>query len=516
MSELEIKFQVPAGARDSLLHAIGSKHLQQVELHARYFDTADRLLGRHQLALRLRREGDQWVQTLKGALPHRLERQEDNVALPGASAEGLQVLPERHAATDVGERLAKLLKAHGRPALSEAFRTDVRRGTRVLEAHGVVVEWALDQGAITAGGRTRPLLELELEVKAGDPAGLYAVAQDWQSRHGLWIDPISKAERGALLQDDQPYARAVKAKPPRFHKGIEGGELLRAIVAACLSQILPNAAELAGGSELPEHVHQLRVGLRRLRTALREFGSTSDGPDPSGQAPIETAFAALGEARDRYVLAQSLRPLLVRAGAPLADPADATGSAMPDEATLIARARDLVRGQAFQAALLQLLAYAHPPRREDRSRPNGAARVDASPASDGVSSEGVDARNDARDHLRRLHRQVTRRAEAFETLDILDQHKVRKRLKRLRYLAEFVAPLFKPRRVETWLNALEPAQDELGRHVDHAMAAQRFAHLATQDPRAWFAAGWLSCGLEGTARDARKSLERFARAAVFW
>jgi inorganic triphosphatase YgiF len=518
MSELEIKFQVPAEARDSLLKAVGSRHLERVELHARYYDTPDGLLGRHGMALRLRREDDEWVQTLKAALPHSLERQEDNVTVPGATGDG-RALPELHAASPAGQRLAKLLKAHGHPPLVETFRTDVRRERRILKSHDAIVEWALDQGTVSTGDRARPLLELELEVKGGEARGLYAMAHDWQMRHGLWIDPISKAQRGSLLAAGRPHAAAARSKPPHLGRAMDAAGMLRAVVAACLSQILPNAAELAAGSDDAEHVHQLRVGLRRLRTALRELEVAASGLDPAWEAPVKAVFDALGEARDRHVLSQALVPMLARAGAPLADPSLAAGADVPAEVALVARARAQVRGPAFQGALLALLAFAHPGSSDEAATQAGATEppdaADDDAGDDAAGSEG-DPVALARGRLHRLHRQVVRHAEEFETLAFVDQHRTRKRLKRLRYLAEFVAALFKERRVEVWLNALEPAQDALGTHVDRVMAAQRFERLAADDPRAWFAAGWLRGRLDETAHDARRSLERFARAAVFW
>jgi hypothetical protein len=66
------------------------------------------------------------------------------------------------------------------------------------------------------------------------------------------------------------------------------------------------------------------------------------------------------------------------------------------------------------------------------------------------------------------------------------------------------------------MKSLEPAQDALGRHVDLVTASGRFEEAAGRDPRAWFAAGWLRGGLAASARDGRKSLERLARADVFW
>jgi len=436
-----------------------------------------------------------------------VERLEDNVTLPASCGDAPVAEPALHGASDAGVELARLLKAHDRPPLVELFRTEVVRERRVIQSHGATIEWALDRGSVRSGERVRPLLELELELVAGHAHGLYATAQDWQARHGLWIDPISKAERGALLLGGRQVAPPVKADVPVLHREMDIVSLTRAVVAACLSQVLPNSAELAAGSRDPEHVHQLRVGLRRLRTALRELAQGARGLDPAWEVAVRAVFDALGEVRDRYVQGSTLVRALEQAGAPLADPDRAVGVDPTDEGACTDRARDLVRAVPFQRALLALLSFSQnalPPVSTGES-PGASARTETEPA-----LQLVHARLDL------LHRQVVRHADEFEGLSFEAQHKVRKRLKRLRYLSQFVSTLFKARRVEVWLNALEPAQDALGDYVDRATAAMRFAGLADRDPRAWFAAGWLRGRLSESARDARKGLERFARAAPFW
>jgi inorganic triphosphatase YgiF len=538
MSELEIKFQVPAAERAALLKAIGTRGLDRASLRARYFDTADHLLARHEIALRLRDENGQWVQTLKAATPHALERLEHNVDVSaGDDGELPSLRPERHAGSEAGDRLDKILKDDGEPVLVEIYRTEIARTSKLIKSHDAELEWSLDEGTIVAGERVRDVLELELEFKAGDERGLFGAAQEWQSRHGLWLDPISKAHRGSLLVEGEAFAPAVKARPPELADGMDGEQLLRRMVMACLLQILPNAAEVLGGSEEPEHVHQLRVGLRRLRTAARGMKPFAAGLGTGWEAAAKHAFNALGEARDRHVQRTELAPRLERAGAPLVELSDGR-----DDAELQAAARDAVSAPAFQSALLQLLAFAHggeaesPPRDEAKAADDGQTPQEAGTSADGqpeagAAGEGGDENGEeagdgkrsddaAHAHIRqrldRLRRQVIRDADDFESLPHDRQHEVRKRLKQLRYLAQFVAPLYKPRRVEVWLKALEPAQDALGRHIDTLVAAGRFEAAAASDPRAWFAVGWLRGQLDDSARDSRKCLERFARAAVFW
>ena len=293
--------------------------------------------------------------------------------------------------------------------------------------------------------------------------------------------------------ENAPTGDPVKAAPPDWSgkqlRAMDGQALLRRMVGICLAQIRANAGALAQGRGDPEHVHQLRVGLRRLRTvagAMRPFGA---GLPPGWEAAVQPVFDALGESRDRHVLSTTLAPELAAAGAPLPDllaPSAAVGTALAT----------LVRGDRFQDALSALRSFAETP--------------DAGPGPGGDGLAHLIAR------LRKLARQVTRGARRFDALPFEEQHQVRKRLKRLRYLAEFVAPAFERADVKAWMKAVSQAQDALGIHIDRVLAARRFAMLAATDPRAWFAAGWLRAKSERSARKSRESLDRLRVADAFW
>ena len=497
MSETEVKLHVDAGRRGRLLDALGHRRIRQSALSAIYFDTPDLLLSRHRFALRLRNEDGRWGQTLKGGKAGAADRLEHEVPVdPDGSSAGVPQLDlERHRESTVGRELRALLRRHKNPSLGESCRTEVTRLHRLLRARGAVVEWALDEGEVTAAGRSQPISELELELKSGDPASLFALAHDWETLHGLWVDPVSKSERGALLVKHEPFRAAVKARPPAWSaketRALDGDAMLRGMVACCLAQILPNAAEIARGSHDPEHVHQLRVGLRRLRSVARGMQPFATRLPAGWEPSIMPVFDALGDARDKHVQSTAVAPRLRKAGALVAD----LGGPSEEEAKAL---QQLVRGGGFQGMLLRLLSCAERP-------------VDE--AGRGDTGSGIE-------HLVRqlgkLRRQVTRDAGRFDELPFAQQHMARKRLKRLRYLAGFAAPAFDGDDVEAWMDKASQAQDHLGEHIDLALAANRFASLAETDPGAGFAAGWLRAKADASTRAARKSLERLRGAKGFW
>ena len=118
--------------------------------------------------------------------------------------------------------------------------------------------------------------------------------------------------------------------------------------------------------------------------------------------------------------------------------------------------------------------------------------------------------------LRKLARQVARDARRFKELPFPRRHRLRKRLKRLRYLAEFAAPAFHRREVDAWLKKIAPAQDGLGRYIDDVQAGARFAALPPSEPGGAFAEGWLRAQAGRSARASRKSLVRLGRTKAFW
>lgn len=282
--EIELKFQVPASARAAVQRAVATASAQTLPLAASYVDTADERLARAGLALRLRREGRRWVQTLKGRGDGLMTRLEHELLLPPGRP---QLDPQRHAGTAVGARLLALL-ADGTP-LQERYRTQMRRTRRRLRSGGASIELAFDSGSIVAGTRRLPVCELEFELLAGPPQPLLALAARWVQRHGLWLDVRTKSERGHRLALGLDVVPAVRAR------------------GNALAQLLPNAAELAAGSGTAEHLRLLRAALRRLRATqpgwdvlAQRLSARGDGATPA------TAGAVLREPGFTLAVLQAL------------------------------------------------------------------------------------------------------------------------------------------------------------------------------------------------------------------
>lgn len=526
--EFELKFGIPAERLPALKKALGRGKLRSERLRAVYFDSEDALLAKARIALRLRKEGRTWVQTLKtsaeGDALRRLEHNVRIVAAAGGNGAAVPVLDlSRHDDTPAADALRAALKGSGRrddsaaAVLQAHFEVDVRRSARLVRHAGAGIEIALDIGRIAAGGLHSQVCELELELKTGAEAALFALAERWQAAHGLWLASASKAERGSRLARGERAAGVVKARPLEMSEPLSTADFVRAATRNCLDQIVANASVLAGGfgtdddaqdedaggKSVEKAVHQLRVGIRRLRSLLRDMKDAVPHIDARWEPALRDTFQALGAYRDHAVVMPQWSEALEAAGAPIIAAPTPPKAAERD-------LQALVRDPGFQRTLLELLGFATLATRAVTTAPtDSTGMIHATPGE-------TDARQVVAMQLQRLHHQLARDAKRFDKLTADHQHRARKRLKRLRYLSELAASFFKEKEVRRYLGAMREAQDALGALNDEHTAAESFRRDAEQHPHAWFAVGWLAARHAASVERSRKALGRVADARRFW
>jgi inorganic triphosphatase YgiF len=371
------------------------------------------------------------------------------------------------------------------------YSTDVVRLSRVVATHGSSVGIAFDVGRILAGGRTQPVRELAFDLKQGSRSAAIALARHWCEEHGLWLDPMPRQEAGLRLAADEPVAPPVTALPQAAGRPGTVNQLLAQATAAALRQALANAREILAGGGGDEHVHQLRVGLRRLRTVLRELGEFEALAtlDSAVVPAIAALFRDLGRHRDLATLVPAVQVQIASAGGPVAP-----WVATPPELT------PLLRASAVQGAFLALVGWLD---------------TLAEAGSDDMSR--ADARVRIARRLGRLQRKSMQEGRHFEALDEDARHRVRKRVKRLRYLSELVRPWFAAGKVDRFVDELKQLQDALGQYQDAATGRQLWLEQAQADAGAWFGVGWLAAREEALAVLCGKACRRVAkRAKPFW
>jgi inorganic triphosphatase YgiF len=443
-AELERVKRAPALQRLKRGRASG-KHL-----HSVYFDTEKLALGQNGLALRLRKSGNEFIQTLKtetgasgdaaGALAR--DTGEHEARLPrGAKAPDLNRLP-----AGLRKHIRKL--ANG-SALAPRLESDIRRTIHNLATpEGDAIELALDLGALRAGGRDAPVSEIELELKKGTPASLYRLALDLNEVADLRVGMRSKSERGfALLHAEKP--QAVKAEQILLKADIPLADAYAAVLRHCLAHLMANEAA-AFEASLPEALHQMRVALRRARSAFEIFRPAIGGARADHLA-AEAKWLAneLGAARDFDVfLSDILAPVTpVNAGLKeLRMRAEAARAEHWDNARAAIASRRYTRFVLEYGLFLAERGF------EVKSKAPCLAR------------------DFAEDALEKRLKKAAKLARTIETLDMEDRHELRKRLKKLRYALHFFSSLYPEEDVKPWLRHLSRMQDVFGGLNDVATA----------------------------------------------
>lgn len=500
MQEIELKFLVPEYKVDALMRQANIKSSETSQLAAHYFDSPRQDLAQAGIALRIRKEGEDWVQTIKAAGDGMAARLEHNQVLDKEATEqaiandtltpDLSIYDEGEIASALtGFKLNKLAKS-----LVRQYVTDVTRITRLIKKDGNVIEVAYDTGEIIHGEDDRQrsgIKEIEFELVHGDIGYLFEVAKTWCKRYKLCVSTVTKAERGGLLLANKEYTDAVKSDLDQLdiYDTMSQPAFMRAVVHNCMLQILPNASAIAAGSEDGNHVHQLRVGIRRLRTALKFFDGFSDNINSDWIPVLKQTFSLLGEYRDREILQIKTQPLLEAQGAPFVDWS-------PEREGLKVMPIDAVRANDFQVTLLELIEF-------------GMSQV-----SDKESSQP--AKEQLSKIMDKLFGKITKASGHFAELDIDAQHDVRKRLKSLRYICEFAAPMFKKKKTKKFLKYLEPAQDILGEYNDDLVGHEFYQEKAQTDANAWFAVGYFGAQEKHAAKECAQSLMTVKDAPTFW
>jgi triphosphatase len=439
--ERELKFDLDPRVVERIANhpLLAAAFVEKRTLISVYFDTPDLALHQARVALRVRDTSAGHVQTIKAEGRELFDRPEWEQAL---------ACPEPDLAAAEATGLAPLTDAAVRARLRPLFKTATERTIWHLDRNGSLIELALDLGEVEAGTAHAPIVELELELKRGDPAELFHLARDLAASVPLRLEVKTKAERGYALIAPAPEP-AERATPISLDPGMNCGEAFRAVAYNCLRQFVANERAVCAGHA--EALHQMRVGLRRLRAAIGAFKELTAGPAQDNiKAELRWIMQSLGPARDLDVFATDVLEPLSATRMSDARFADAYRAFLRRRAKAHASAAGSVRSDRFRGALLDVAAW-----------------VEAGPS---TIEHGAARERDVRQHaaglLRRLRKRIREIDEPLGKLAPRQRHKLRIRAKTLRYTIEFFAGLFPGkenlRRRETALRALKNLQDALG------------------------------------------------------
>src|SRR6516165_5469114 len=479
--ELEVKLDLAPDSlralkKIPLLRAQNGAPKRRLEVSV-YFDTDGHKLRKKGLMLRVRRVGGRFIQTVK-ANGHSAPFERDEWEAEIAGREPDLSLAE-------GTPLEPLMTKKFRRRLKPLFETRVRRTVYPIGDDKNAIELAVDQGTIDTGMRSVPLCEIELELERGTSTQLFEVARELAEALSARIGVKSKSERGYEIIDNKQELPA-KAARIDLPAAATTRDAFKIIGLTCLKQVIDNEPALLKGD--PEGVHQMRVGLRRLRAAMSLFAALLHDPQTAAiKAELKWLAGELGPARELEVLVQRVAPMKRRRRGWRGVPSLSHEISEQRDAAL-KRAQDAVKSARFRSLTFDLSAWL-------------ATGDWTNPQDDLVRDRGdLPIAVYAAEQLTRRWRKVRKKGKALAKLDARSRHKLRIQTKKLRYAAEFFASLFSNKRMvkrrKRFLATLERLQDGLGELNDIAVHEKHIAamgvHHRRSNPSRAFAAGLLT------------------------
>ena len=317
------------------------------------------------------------------------------------------------------------------------------------------------------------------------------------------MDDPRPASIHSLIRRDIGPAEPVKARPAHIHAKMSPDDAFRITLSDCLAQMTANAATVRVGRSV-EGLHQLRVGFRRLEVALGAFAKEFHKDwleELRGRAKVLSA--RLGQARDLDVfIDERLDRAVETQDRELLTPLRVRAVAARDAAWK--QAQICVAGEDFALFLDDVagLAASRLPLAGDASLPKVARRI-----------------------LSRQWKRARKRGHAARNRDEGDLHRLRIALKKLRYTAEFFAPLYKQKKVKAYLAKVRKLQDHLGEINDIAHVRTTLSNLMRDGgPRknaelnfaAGMVTGWYRAHRPRLAKQALKRWQRFRKINPFW
>jgi len=461
-TEIELKLQLsPKAARKLAAHPLlTGLETQRQHLLNTYYDTPELELHARRVAVRFRQKGWQWLCTVKSAEPA-------SGGLAMRSEWETPATPGEFDFSHVDNNDFRDFLEQRKSKFTAIFTTDFERQIWQVPYGESLIELAIDRGQIDSCGRREKICEIELELLSGSVTDIFALTRQLQQGINLYPAIASKAERGYNLFLNTPL-QPFKARLVAINAQQTPLEAFRAIALGCLEHFQRNEKGLLTTSD-PEFIHQARVALRRLRSAIKLFAPVLPAEFVSTYGQTwQTLASALGEARNWDVfLGETLPPIQQ------AFPADKDIKRLRKAALVRAKsARQsitaLLAVREFPCLLLEFTAAVY--------------TLDGSPT--------LSLTDFCQQQIRRYSKKARQLALRHNELTPEERHKMRIAFKKLRYSIEFFTPLLPSRRLKPYLAALGQLQDELGLINDHVTAECLIADALDGRP-AGPAQGWI-------------------------
>jgi inorganic triphosphatase YgiF len=425
--EAELKFELDRRAARKVrrLPPLADSDPQTKALTSQYFDTVKGKVRKAGYSLRVRQADEDYTQTVKTS---------------GGAAAGLFDRGEWEAPVDDLKVDAKALKKSPlgkvpklQRKLEPQVRADVERETWLIDRDGSLIEVELDSGTVSAEGEKEKFQELEMELRAGEPAALFNLAKQLGQDVPLEIGVLSKEERGRML-GEHALDHEQKAREPDISDKLTVGQTFVAIVQECIRHFRLNQALIIAERD-PDALHQARVAMRRLRSAFILFRPAIR------QGSLEPLRSELRDFLKPFGTARNLDVYLSRHGEELGwrDRRKLKSARANSYDQVI----DALQSQRTRDMMVDLVEWT--------ASDNWRKAVAGDPIG-----------KFAHRRLDRAWKAVKRDASKLADLPEKRLHRLRIDIKELRYSVEFLAPLYPRKRVRQFAASLEAMQDCLG------------------------------------------------------
>jgi triphosphatase len=458
--EVELKFEIlpkdVSALEDSpLLSNLPCDRKRQTSI---YFDTPDDRLRKAGLSLRIRESEGRYVQTVKvkadiapgGGL---FDREEYESPIPSSTPDldGVQAPLE-----------AKLGKKSLGRTIEPKFETIIDRSEWRIVEQDNEIELVLDRGEVAANSVSASIDEVELELLRGPAIRLFDLAHELNASVPLRVSVLTKSERGYRLLNGNKR-RVTKAEPITLSPDQTTGEGFQAIAFACIRHFRMNESLFVDDRESAA-LHQMRVALRRLRSALSLFKSmTGDAELTALRDELRWISGLLGQGRDLDVFVQKRLD-------PSRRSPELWSQVLEQREAAFDAAIEAVNSERFRSLMIGLVQWLT--LGKWRSFTDDAATVREQPLGKFASAT-----------LDRLSRRLTKTGRHLAMLEDDERHEVRIAGKKLRYASEFFASLYgdgkQPNKYRTFVGALEDLQEQLGSLNDLVTAQTLSAAIAS-------------------------------------
>jgi triphosphatase len=393
-----------------------------------------------------------------------------------------------------------------RNSLRPIFQTKIRRREWQLAFdNGDKIEFALDRGQLVVDNKSESISEIELKLKAGHTGRLFDFALELQKVIPLELENRSKTQRGyAYLRTDPPVI--YKAQMPRLAGNADAASAFKKIAQECINHLQRNQDMISRGDDV-EGVHQMRIALRRLRSAFTLFRKVL-GRENSAAFLVEISWLAdaLGKARDLDVLITQTLPVITAQFKQHKGLQMLRDKSITAQGEAYSEVRAALSSQRYNCLLLTLEAWLK------NERWGGNTK----------NAKNYQVIDIASANLSRRYKQLLQYGAGLDHMTPEERHAARITAKKLRYAAEFFASLYSPKKSHAFIKNLSQLQERLGVLNDIRTTETLLLKLAGKKPShaldeaLHILSGWDACNAMHHLTHMAQDWQIFITKKPFW